>query len=267
MARVNIEEKAFNDIRIRRFARKLGVDHFSGLGRMAHLWRACTELGVYELSKEDIDEICEFDGAAEHLVASGLGSEGENCSIRIHGTEGRVEWLQNKRDSLQKARENRWKKKQQLKQTSDQLSEQLSDQLSVTVLCSDYQSKSKSKSKRLGEEGSGGEGDPRQLVTLWAEKAPDREQPTWPRHGIPNSVERLLMDRWMEAPDPGYWAQVFERCNTIEINDWRPSFQWIIGSDQNHLKVMSGAYTTGSAKKDTDDVSYSSDGIWYKKLN
>ena len=53
MARVNVEEKAFSDLRIDVLGQLQGYSRFEALGRLAHLWHHNTE---FELSLIHISE-------------------------------------------------------------------------------------------------------------------------------------------------------------------------------------------------------------------
>jgi hypothetical protein len=108
-ASVNIVDEAFSDLRFDRLGALLGTNKYDALGRMAHLWRACTSGNTYELPTAIVSLVIPL----EALVTSGLGErvscpccQGDDeypCTadcdpvVRIKGTEGRVEWLDEKR--------------------------------------------------------------------------------------------------------------------------------------------------------------------------
>lgn len=95
-ASVRIEDEAFSDLRFRHLGNLLGTSEFDALGRMAHLWRACTARMSYSLPREMVRAI--VDPVA--LVAADLAEEGDE--MRIKGTEGRIEWLFEKRKASKK---------------------------------------------------------------------------------------------------------------------------------------------------------------------
>lgn len=91
-ASVRIEDEAFSDGRFEHLGRLLGSTRYDALGRMAYLWKQCTQEGRYVLPIPDV----ELHVPVDALLASRLG---EKCrgGIRIKGTKGRVEWLDKKR--------------------------------------------------------------------------------------------------------------------------------------------------------------------------
>lgn len=107
LARVNIEEQAWNDPRFRLLGEVAGIDRFSALGRCAALWQHCTEAQTYELSAPYIDVISELPGFAEFLVQADLAVRLESGKYRIRGTQGQIEWLGRLRGNAKKAIEQR----------------------------------------------------------------------------------------------------------------------------------------------------------------
>lgn len=100
MASVRIEEEAFTDPRIELLAQRAGWNRYEALGRLAFVWRVCTQRETYYLDAVWV-EACLGPGGVEHLVASGLGEKTER-GIRIRGTEGRIEWLKQRREAGRK---------------------------------------------------------------------------------------------------------------------------------------------------------------------
>jgi hypothetical protein len=100
MARVNVEQKALSDQtdpRYRILGRELGIDRWSALGRMCVVWNLCQEHESYVLAREILNSL--FDDISclsDALLTSGLGKK-HRFGIYIAGTEGRIEWLANKR--------------------------------------------------------------------------------------------------------------------------------------------------------------------------
>lgn len=97
-AAVRIDEGAFGDSRIRRLGRLAGVDEFGAMGRLVHIWRACTDRETDVLSPATIDAITDLDGFCAALLRADLGEEVAN-GIRIKGCRGRIEWLAGRRQS------------------------------------------------------------------------------------------------------------------------------------------------------------------------
>lgn len=89
---VRIEDEAFSDRRYDVFARILGLpDADCARGKMAAVWRQCTQEQIYVLNGEMVRAILGENGP-DALIISGLG-EVVDGGIRISGTRGRIEWL------------------------------------------------------------------------------------------------------------------------------------------------------------------------------
>lgn len=96
-ANVRIEDEAFGDPRIEALGTIAGYNRYEALGRLAHLWRVCTQREAYILSDVQISGCLGAKGP-EALIGAELGERVEG-GIRIKGTEGRIEWLQKLRAS------------------------------------------------------------------------------------------------------------------------------------------------------------------------
>ncbi len=92
MPRTNIEEKAWGDVRFQVLANLLNIDHFSAIGRMANVWRWCTNTEKYELSAAEIEAAIGVNNSAFLLCESGLATRNDDMYY-IHGTKGRIEWI------------------------------------------------------------------------------------------------------------------------------------------------------------------------------
>lgn len=94
-APVRLEDAAFGDARIETLGQIAGYNRYEALGRMAHLWRWCTDRATYVVS-EAVVRGCLGPQGVEALLESELGERVEG-GIRVRGTVGRVEWLDVKR--------------------------------------------------------------------------------------------------------------------------------------------------------------------------
>jgi hypothetical protein len=100
-ASVRVEADAFVDERFVALARLAGlVDADHARGKMLRLWRQCTDQNVAILPLEIINSVLGPNGA-DSLVKSFLG-EHVDGGIRIRGTSGRIEWLENLRKNGKK---------------------------------------------------------------------------------------------------------------------------------------------------------------------
>ncbi len=94
---VRIEDEAFSDARIVALGDLAGYSTYEALGRMAHVWRLCTQRKLYVLS-EVMVRACLGPNGVDAIVGAELAERVEG-GIRIRGTEGRIEWLEEKRST------------------------------------------------------------------------------------------------------------------------------------------------------------------------
>jgi hypothetical protein len=95
-AAVRIEGCAFADERFVTLARLAGLaDADHARGKMARLWRQCTDHHTEILPIEIIESVL-GSNACDVLVKSGLGEQTDH-GFRIRGTSGRIEWLEKAR--------------------------------------------------------------------------------------------------------------------------------------------------------------------------
>jgi hypothetical protein len=93
---VRIEEAAFGDARFTALGELAGYNEHEALGRMARLWRYCTQRNAY-IAPEAIIRACLGPKGVEALIDADLGERTPE-GIRIRGTSGRVEWLEEARN-------------------------------------------------------------------------------------------------------------------------------------------------------------------------
>lgn len=102
-ASVRIEQKVFTDPRFAILGKLMGVSRFDAIGRMASVYSHCTEIGAHSLSGSVIDVVADFDGFADLISRPDVNlAEIAGNSLRIKGTEGRVEWLEACRENGKK---------------------------------------------------------------------------------------------------------------------------------------------------------------------
>lgn len=94
-APVRIEDEAFADVRIEMLGTLAGYNRFEALGRLAYLWRMCTQRGAYVVTEAFVSAAL-GDRGVEALLGAELGERTEG-GIRVRGTQGRIEWLEKKR--------------------------------------------------------------------------------------------------------------------------------------------------------------------------
>jgi hypothetical protein len=97
MAAVRIEEDAFASIKMDALAEIAGYNRYEALGRMAHLWRLCTDKQTY-IATERMVINCLGPNGMDAIVQSELG-EVVDGGVRVKGTKGRIEWIAAKRQA------------------------------------------------------------------------------------------------------------------------------------------------------------------------
>lgn len=106
-APVRIEGGAWNDPRFVTLGRLIGKDSFSALARMGWLWAQCTNRQSHTLTAAVVAGALECDvcRAGDILRECELGEVLQDGSIRLRGTEGRIEWLGERRRASAKGGE------------------------------------------------------------------------------------------------------------------------------------------------------------------
>jgi uncharacterized protein len=143
MPPVRIEAKAFDDARIVALGRRLGIDRFSALGRMAFIWRHCTEEETHTITLELADAVADLTGFSDACVSVGLATFVGPGLLKIKGTEGRIEWISHRREAARigglKSAEVRASKRQASAQANvDQVLEQTPSKLQPSYSYSGY---------------------------------------------------------------------------------------------------------------------------------
>jgi len=117
MARISVEQKALTDARFTQLGLaicpkpEIGAQggfylHALGLGAMVFVWNTCQERGRHSLHWWELDALAMQLGIlgrgdfAKALTFCDLGewTSDEQNEIRIKGTEGRIEWLEKRRE-------------------------------------------------------------------------------------------------------------------------------------------------------------------------
>jgi hypothetical protein len=102
MPRVNIEGVAFGDGRFKALGRILGTTEYDALGRMAHVWRYCTDKQTAILAPHEVNVLTDATDLAAAIVRANLAEELEDGTIRIRGAGGRIEWMGRLRENAKK---------------------------------------------------------------------------------------------------------------------------------------------------------------------
>jgi hypothetical protein len=92
MARVNVEQIALTDPRMKHLGKLIGSDVYGAIGRMVFVWNRLQERGAYTLTPAELANLTDVEEFARHLIAAKLGRK-EGREVYICGSKGRVEWL------------------------------------------------------------------------------------------------------------------------------------------------------------------------------
>jgi hypothetical protein len=92
MARVNVEQIALTDPRMKHLGKLLGGDHRLAIGHMVYVWNYCQERDTYTLTPAELSHLTDVPDFPGFLLESRLGRK-EGRAIYISGARGRVEWL------------------------------------------------------------------------------------------------------------------------------------------------------------------------------
>jgi len=93
--RVNVYERAINEPRIRRVARKVQLSHFDVLGRMTHLWMLCMQRRDEFIDPIDADIATgELPGFIDAVVTEGLADRVDDNTLRVRGAEEQIAQLE-----------------------------------------------------------------------------------------------------------------------------------------------------------------------------
>lgn len=103
--RVNVDDQALTEPRIRRMARRLTqlhareVSRHEVLGRMLLVWMLCYQRRTPVLEHADIDVSAEFDGFADAMLADGMGKvDDETGHVYVCGVSERIAFLERQSD-------------------------------------------------------------------------------------------------------------------------------------------------------------------------
>jgi len=90
-APVRVEASALSDPRIDLLGQLAGYSRYEALGRLTHLWSACTEKQTH-VASEALVRACIGPAGVQHMLEAELAERAEG-GLRIRGTDGRIEWL------------------------------------------------------------------------------------------------------------------------------------------------------------------------------
>jgi hypothetical protein len=235
MARVNLDSQVFTDIRFKIAAKKLGIDHFSLIGRMAYLWSYCTENSQYELSEEYIDTVLELSNCVEILAEQNLIKRGKKKNFYINGTKGRIEWLNKlKSNSKQggKATSEKYKEIRRAKRLAKQQPKGQPDDsqnhspLSLTL----SHSLSNNNTRDLLDYSS----------FLDAYKSNRGVLPDVLK--LSDARKRKIKTRVKSFPNVDDWAKATKNLAKTEFCHQWANFDWLIKSDENFEKALIDNY-------------------------
>jgi len=175
------------------------------IGCMVCVWSECTENGSEHLDKNLVDACFPRSGDWEYLVQSGLADKtNSKTTIRIRGTNGRIEWLEKKRLSAIR----NGKLGGRPKSKTDNQQPNLTEPTSVSVGSGSDSARNLSMAMAMGNTNrdtlSSGDlsSSPTQEVSP-AEKSPDVEpKPIEPEKPKPASKKKTKMEPKYKTPRP-----------------------------------------------------------------
>lgn len=103
MASVSVEFSAYLDPRFTLLGSLSGKTRFDAIGRMGAIWIYCIEKCQATHPAAMIDALAEMPGYSQWMVDAALAERADGDQIRIKGTEGRIEWLEQARYRQRKA--------------------------------------------------------------------------------------------------------------------------------------------------------------------
>ena len=89
-APVRVEAAALSDPRIDLLGQLAGYSRYEALGRLTHLWSACTEK-QFHVATEALVRACIGPAGVQHMLDAEL-AERVDGGLRVKGTAGRIEW-------------------------------------------------------------------------------------------------------------------------------------------------------------------------------
>lgn len=120
--RINVDESALSEPRIRRIARRLRISHFEVLGRILHVWMLCYQRRTAIVDSVDVDIAAgDIDGFADAMLAEGLADHPPGAEehppgdrehpgvgmIYIRGVTERIGFLEKQAEKGRKSGESR----------------------------------------------------------------------------------------------------------------------------------------------------------------
>lgn len=123
MASVNLEFAAYLDPRFTVLGNLSGRSRFDAIGRMGAIWVYCVEKCQAVLPIAVIDALVEIEDYWKWIVEAGLAELTSDQSIRVKGTEGRIEYLslarERQKNASKAAAEKRRKEKESMMLSMD----------------------------------------------------------------------------------------------------------------------------------------------------
>jgi hypothetical protein len=263
MARVNIEDRAFTDGRLLRFAKLYGCKETEALGILLFLWHDSQAVLAEHGTADEVADWChEFDEMRRTELISTLKRcrliEQPNPEIDRFYIKGNGLQIDNLRKFLLVQQENQQKKfagRSLAGKARCNKAKRLPNGRFAPA--SDQQPSSKSQQQfntiQFKEEDISSEGNIANVGQQRLARTPhDHFLNTWldncgglskPR-GLNESRRKKIKARWGEKPDLEYWAEVVRRMAASSFcceGGWA-TFDWLITNDTNHMKVMEGKY-------------------------
>ncbi len=253
MARINIENSLYQDIRFYELIQKSGSVE-TALGIMVRAWTVAQE--YWKKGKRPIPkEAYAKQRLSPLIVACGLARIVEDEAIYICGSEEQFAWLIQKQDAgrkggLKSLRKNSSAAKRSLTEAS------AAKPPSPSPSPSPAQSPKTGESRRKAIEPNGShsaEAEPsllHGLVEVWNQHCGTlpKAMPANPSSKAGKKRLQRIRERIDENPGAEFWIDLVKKvaasdfCNGRTGGHWRANFDWLLQPD-THLKILEGNYS------------------------
>lgn len=117
--RVNVDDSALHEPRLRCLAKTLGIGHYEALGRIIHVWMLCYNRRTATVRTIDIDVAAELDGFAAAMITEELAEQTDE-GVYVRGVTERIEFLERQADRGRKSGASRRNKSESNQRSTDQ---------------------------------------------------------------------------------------------------------------------------------------------------
>lgn len=224
MARINIEDEIYKDVRYALLLSKLGFDEDKAIGALVRAWTLAQK---HFLSGNHLipEEEWEKKKIRPEVLEVGL-AERVDGFIRVKGSENQFKWL------TQRSEAGKWKRNDRQRPLTP-VNDRQPPTLTPTLKKDNTLSAS---------------ADSDRLLAIWNEHSGDL-----PKARMTPGRVRKLRARWKEHPDEKFWTDIVKslasspNCCGENKTGWRASIDWLLQTD-NAIKISEGQFVGGKPK-------------------